>query len=243
MNILTIKEIKKSYTLPTFLGINSETVGGVARNSAIRYVELVRPGNVEGLDTGGIIVPRDEKMNLVLRVQPADPLSFLRRIKEWAMRDSWRDVRVQIAMPDQRSRLVSIAREADAADVLFVRSEQVNVPTRMNQCTEIINDELATRAHKSFAATDGMGLTMWRRTYPLRYFYLDNKEKSTIDLWGSARIAILLPLRLFCLPGTSFFRPNGFLDRLLTLTAALTGFYVAALVAAATFAIQIWIML
>ena len=37
------------------------------------------------------------------------------------------------------------------------------------------------------------------------------------------------------IPGTSFFRPNGFIDRLLTLTSALTGFYVAALVAAATF--------
>ena len=34
------------------------------------------------------------------------------------MRDNWRDVRVQIAMPEERSRLVSIAREADAADVL-----------------------------------------------------------------------------------------------------------------------------
>jgi hypothetical protein len=31
------------------------------------------------------------------------------------------------------------------------------------------------------------------------------------------------------------FYPNGFIDRLLTLTSALTGFYVAALVAAATF--------
>ncbi|WP_419830624.1 hypothetical protein [Methylobacterium sp.] len=37
------------------------------------------------------------------------------------------------------------------------------------------------------------------------------------------------------LPEAPFFDPNGFLDKLLTLTSCLTGFYVAALVAAATF--------
>lgn len=76
---------------------------------------------------------------------------------------------------------------------------------------------------------------MWRLYYPLRYFALVNNEKRHIDLWPSLAIAALLALPFLVLPGTSFFSPNGFLDKLLTLTSVLTGFYVAALVAAATF--------
>jgi hypothetical protein len=76
---------------------------------------------------------------------------------------------------------------------------------------------------------------MWRLLYPLRYFALVNNEKRHIDLWPSIILAVLLAAPFVALPGTSFFSPNGFLDKLLTLMSCLTGFYVAALVAAATF--------
>jgi len=77
---------------------------------------------------------------------------------------------------------------------------------------------------------------MWRLFYPLRYFRLVNDEKRHIDLWPTLLLAVLLALPFILLPGTSFFHKDGFLDKLLILTSALTGFYVAALVAAATFA-------
>jgi hypothetical protein len=150
-------EEKETYTLPQFNGIKSESIGGVVGSAGIRYVELVRPGNVEGLDTGGIVVAREEKMRLVLKTQPANPLPLLRRIRDWAIGNNWSDVRVQIAMPEDRSRLVSIGREAEAADVLFVRSAQVDVPTRMHQCSGIINEELVAKAREHFASEDGWG--------------------------------------------------------------------------------------
>lgn len=76
---------------------------------------------------------------------------------------------------------------------------------------------------------------MWRLFYPLRYFALVNDEKRHIDLWPTLLLAALIATPFIVFSGGSFFRPNGFLDKLLTLTSALTGFYVAALVAAATF--------
>ena len=76
---------------------------------------------------------------------------------------------------------------------------------------------------------------MWRLFYPLRYFSLVNREKRHIDLWPTLIIGILLALPFALIPGASFFRPDGFLDKILALTTALTGFYVAALVGAATF--------
>jgi len=76
---------------------------------------------------------------------------------------------------------------------------------------------------------------MWRLFYPLRYFALVNNEKRHLDLWPTILLAAIIATPFIVFSGGSFFRPKGFLDKLLTLTSALTGFYVAALVAAATF--------
>jgi hypothetical protein len=76
---------------------------------------------------------------------------------------------------------------------------------------------------------------MWRLFYPLRYFSLVNREKRHIDIWPTLVVGVLLALPFALIPGASFFRPEGFLDKVLALTTALTGFYVAALVGAATF--------
>ena len=76
---------------------------------------------------------------------------------------------------------------------------------------------------------------MWRIFYPIQYFRLSNADKRRIDLIPTIVLGLLVAVPFLGLEGTSFFRANGFLDRVLTLTSALTGFYVAALVAAATF--------
>src|SRR5690349_14365686 len=77
---------------------------------------------------------------------------------------------------------------------------------------------------------------VWRLLYPLRYFRLDNEEKRRVDFWGTLVLAVCIAAPFILIPRAPFFQAGGFLDKLLVLTAALTGFYVAALVAAATFA-------
>lgn len=76
---------------------------------------------------------------------------------------------------------------------------------------------------------------MWRLFFPLRYFKLVNNEKRHLDLWPTLLLALLIAVPFIAIPEASFFREKGFLDKLLILTSALTGFYVAALVAAASF--------
>ncbi len=76
---------------------------------------------------------------------------------------------------------------------------------------------------------------MWRLFFPLRYFALINSEKRHLDLWPTLLLTAVLATPFIAIPGASFFQSGGFLDKLLVLTSALTGFYVAALVAAATF--------
>lgn len=77
---------------------------------------------------------------------------------------------------------------------------------------------------------------MWRLFRPLRYFALRNSEKTLIDILGTVVLSLLIAAPFVLFPEASFFRAGGFLDRLIGLMSALTGFFVAALVAAATFA-------
>ncbi len=76
---------------------------------------------------------------------------------------------------------------------------------------------------------------MWRLLYPLRYFRLVNATKGWLDALAIP-LAVLLAAPFWLFPGAIFFSSGGFLDKILALTSALAGFYVAALVAAATFA-------
>lgn len=76
---------------------------------------------------------------------------------------------------------------------------------------------------------------MQKLIFPLRYFLLKNPEKKKIDLWPTLIMGALL-LGLFRIgPGANFFGSGGFLNNIINLTSSLTGFYVTALVAAATF--------
>jgi hypothetical protein len=57
-------------------------------------------------------------------------------------------------MPENRSRMVSLAREADAADILFVRSVPIDVKRPLDACTDTINEELVAKAQELFAADE-----------------------------------------------------------------------------------------
>ena len=72
--------------------------------------------------------------------------------------------------------------------------------------------------------------------YPFKYFRLVNNEKRFIDFVPTLLLALIILAPFLLLPKANFFGIGGFLANLILLTAALTGFYVAALVAAATFA-------
>ena len=147
-------DVKETYTVVDFHGIKSATLGGVLSGSAFPYVELVRPGTVEGLDSEGLAVPREQRMKLMLRSTPEQTVALLDKIKNWAYGHEWSDVLVRVDLPENRSRVVALAREVDAADVLFVRSQEINVTQALEVCTDTINEELAGKAKEMFADGD-----------------------------------------------------------------------------------------
>jgi hypothetical protein len=142
---------KETHSIPKLDGVKSEKVGGALKNSHVSSVTLVRPGNVEGLDTAGLVVAREQRMKLIIRAEPEKTLGVIKKIQSWMKTHDWKDAVVEVDMPENRKRLVSIAREADAADILFVRSEPIDVGNPLDPCTDKINEELVTRAKTMFA--------------------------------------------------------------------------------------------
>lgn len=141
--------IKETNTLVDFEGIKSDTLNkAVGQGSEIEYVELVKPPDVRGLDTESV-VPKEMRMKLYLRTSPDTAFPIINRIKAWSEKE-WKDVRVRINMPENRSRMVSIARTQDAADVLFVRARPVTVADPLKACTEIVNEQLLAKAIEHF---------------------------------------------------------------------------------------------
>lgn len=140
----------QTHSVVDFTGVKSETLGNALEQGTLSIVELVRPAKVEGLDTEGLIAPKEERMKLTIKATPTQSLPLVRRIRRWADERDWDDVRVLIRLPEDRSRVVSVARQADAADALFVRAEQVFVDHDLDVCTEIVNEELLSRARKMF---------------------------------------------------------------------------------------------
>ena len=144
-------ETKETYTIPYMHGVPSETLGGALSGGGIKYVELVRPPKIKGLDVAGLI-PHPERMRIgVKATSRKGMLDSIARVRDWAYHHDWKNLRVQVETEDKRFRVVDIARNTDAADVLFVHSEPITLENRVNQCTDTINEELVEHAKAIFA--------------------------------------------------------------------------------------------
>lgn len=143
---------KDTYTIPLLQGVKSEKVGGALKGkSVVPEITLVRPGNIKGLDSEGLVTAQEERMRLVVRAEPASTLRIIKKIQSWMSQGHWDRMLLRMDLPENRSRVVSLAREADAADILFVRSEQIEVKNDLDVCTATINEELVGKALDMFA--------------------------------------------------------------------------------------------
>lgn len=146
---------KETYTMPQFGGVPSETIRDAVMGGGIKYIELVRTPRLDGLDTSGLIA-HPERMRLSVKNDRRGNLDLIARVRGWADQHDWRDMRVQVETADERTRVVQIAREADAADVLFVKSELVEgINPPLEQCTDQVVDSLVARARRMLESDDG----------------------------------------------------------------------------------------
>jgi hypothetical protein len=131
-------------------GHPSETMKNAMKDSFIRNVILVRPGKFGGMDSEHFIV-KDDIMRIQIKPEAQKMLSVIQDICGIARAENWNDIRVQIDMPTEgKSRIVSLDKESDAAEALFVRAIPVNVSKPIPACCQEIHEELLQKALEIF---------------------------------------------------------------------------------------------
>lgn len=141
-------QIIKTATKVEFFGVPSRSLNDAISKNGFDFIELVRTPDVSGLDTAGLTV-RPERLRFYPARSTRGDKDVFKRVHDWAKKNSWNDMSVQVKELD-KSKVVRVDREEDAANVLFVRAELVRSKSDIGSCTDVVNDELVALAKKMF---------------------------------------------------------------------------------------------
>ena len=147
---------KATYCIPELGGIPNAKVGDAVtqkEGGEVNYIELERTPNLDGLDIAGLIA-KPERLKLTVKATSRRDLNLVERVVQWANANDWKKIRVQVEASG-RSKVVEIAREADAADVLFVKSIFHVTDSILSNCADQTHVELTQAAGNYLAKEDG----------------------------------------------------------------------------------------
>lgn len=139
-------ENQNSYTVIKSTGVKSETLSDALKKGSLNFVTLIRPGDAGIVDGDGIFEPVDQRMKIKIKDVAIDK-DFFEKLDDFvkgARAQGWEQFDVDINLDDERRRTVTLERDEDAKDVLFVRAEEIAVKDELQFCATIINDELVT---------------------------------------------------------------------------------------------------
>jgi len=142
---------KETYSTFKALGIKGESLtDALHNNSSINYLTLTRTKVPDAPDSDGIAEPQSERIRYKIVGDPKSPewMKKLRLFETKIRSDDWDDIFLDISLEDERHRTVKLDREREAAEVMFVRSEQVSVERDLDPCTVDIVPELVSAAKK-----------------------------------------------------------------------------------------------
>lgn len=140
----------KTTTKIDLWGVPSENLKSSVQKNGFNYIEIVKDADLDGLDTEGINVKPERLRLYPKRIPGVDNASLLRRVKKWADGRGWSEVFVQVSEND-KTKVVKLGRDADAATTLFVRADPVTVATDIKACSDKVNEELLAKAVSMFA--------------------------------------------------------------------------------------------
>ncbi len=146
----TKKTTEDTYTVFKPTGLPSETLSNALNTGELKFIKLVRKAKPDFVDCEGLFEPVTESMQIRVKGQITGD-TWRKRLKdliEGAKREGWEDFNLDIDLPDKRSRTVKLERNAEAEEILFVRSEQIDFATALDVCTLGVIDEVVSKAVK-----------------------------------------------------------------------------------------------
>ncbi len=108
-------------------GIKSETVADALRTGRASWITLTRPAPPEYIDGDGLWIPTSNVMKLRVKgiITEGNWRDKIGNLLSIAKNDGWEKFNVEISLSDQRTRQVSLDRDQDAKEILFVKADRV----------------------------------------------------------------------------------------------------------------------
>lgn len=131
-------------------GIKSETVADALQTGRASFITLTRPAPADYTDGDGLFVPQNQIMKLRIQgeIQEQTWRDKIGGLLTKAKRDGWKRFNVEISLPEKRTRQVSldIERIQNASEILFVRSDLVDLPAEIGVCSVDFHDGLIEKS-------------------------------------------------------------------------------------------------
>jgi hypothetical protein len=128
-------------------GIKSETVADALKTGKAGWITLTRPAPAKYIDGDGLWVPTVDTMKLRVKgaIEEANWKDKIGQLIETAKGDGWQSFNVEISLPDERSRQVKLDQFQDAKEILFVKSDKVDLAQQISVCSTEFHDELIAK--------------------------------------------------------------------------------------------------
>ncbi|MDR6146147.1 hypothetical protein QE363_001940 [Sphingomonas sp. SORGH_AS870] len=146
---------QSSYMMAKSAGVKSETIADTLNNKGrLTLLTLVKPAPPEMVDSEGIFKPRDQRLKITVDRSLADP-NMLEKLENYiknARSDGWDKFDVELQFDNDRIRTVTIEREDEARETLFVKAKEVHVSDELPVCTAKIIEPLVVKMAKVLKA-------------------------------------------------------------------------------------------
>jgi hypothetical protein len=125
-------------------GLKSETVADALKTGKASFITLTRPAEAKYTDGDGLWVPMSNAMKLRVKgvIEEGNWQDKIGNLLSIAKNDGWTKFNVEISLPDDRTRQVSLDRIQDAKEILFVKADKVDLAKEILVCSTDFHDDL-----------------------------------------------------------------------------------------------------
>jgi len=142
------KKQESTYCTVKAEGIKSETVADALKTGKANFITLTRPAPAKYTDGDGLWVPQNDVMKLRVtgEIQDQNWKSKIGGLLNIAKSDGWEKLNVEISLPEDRTRSVSLDKMQDAKEILFVKADRVDLTTEIGVCSSDFHDDLVKKS-------------------------------------------------------------------------------------------------
>jgi hypothetical protein len=125
-------------------GLKSETISGALKEGKIDFITFIKPAPAKYVDADGLWEPMNDVMRLKVKgkIDADGWQDKIGALVDEARADGWEDFNIEIDLGNKRSKTIALDREQDAKEILFVKSEEIEVATELSPCSVDLQDEV-----------------------------------------------------------------------------------------------------